>query len=190
MSVQQDVNSSDWSVDLCINKCSIQFKIDTGAQCNILPESIFLHLQPRPKIHSSTAKITAYNGSDMPVKGTFVANVEYKNNLSVPVMIVIVDTISTPILGLPTSEKLNLIKRVMMVDNVQNCYQDLLTKFSNCFGELGMLPCEYHIMLKDDVKPVVMPPRQSPIALKDQLTVELDIMVKNGVITPIQEPTD
>ena len=190
LSVQQDVNSSDWSVDLCINKCSIQFKIDTGAQCNILPESIFLHLRPRPKIHSSTAKLTAYNGSDIPVKGTFVANVEYKNNLSVPVMFVIADTIFTPILGLPTSEKLNLIKRVMVVDNVQNCYQDLLAKFSNCFGELGMLPREYHIMLKDDVKPVDMPPRKIPIALKDQLKDELDIMVKNGVIIPIQEPTD
>ena len=140
LSVQQDINSSDWSVDLCINKCSIQFKIDTGAQCNILPESIFLHLRPRPKIHSSKAKLTAYNGSDIPVKGTFVANVEYKNNLPVPVMFVIADTISTPILGLPTSEKLNLIKRVMVVDNVQNLYQDLLTKFSNCFGELGILP--------------------------------------------------
>ena len=149
-----------------------------------------MHLRLRPKIHLSTAKLTAYNGSDIPVKGTFVAHVEYKDNPSVPVIFVIADTISTPILGLPTSEKLNLIKRVMVVENVQNLYQDLLTKFSNCFGELGVLPREYHITLKDDVKPVVMPPRKVPIALKDQLKAELDIMVKNGVITPIQEPTD
>ena len=149
LSVQQDVNSSDWSVDLCINKRFIQFKIDTDVQCNILPESIFLHLRPTPKIHLSTAKPTAYNGSDTPVKGTFVANVEYEDNPSVPVMFVIADMISTPILGPPTSEKLNLIKRVMVVDNIQNLYHDLLTEFSNCFGELGVLPREYHITLKD-----------------------------------------
>ena len=35
-----------------------------------------------------------------------------------------------------------------------------------------------------------MPPRKVPIALKDELKAELDTMVKNGVITPIQEPTD
>ena len=78
----------------------------------------------------------------------------------------------------------------MLVDNVQDLYQDLITKFSNCFGELGVLPREYHITLRDGVKPVVMPPRKAPIALKDPLVAKLDIMVLNDVIAPIQEPAD
>ena len=105
-------------------------------------------------------------------------------------MFVVADTISIPIIGLQTSENLNLIKRVMVVDNVHNPYQDLINKFDDCFGELGVLPREYHITLKDDVKPVVMPPRKIPIALKDKLKEELEKMVQKDVIVPIQEPTD
>ena len=107
---QHDVKSSDWSVNLCINQRIINFKIDTGAQCNVLPESNFSLVCPRPKIHLSTIKLSAYNGSDIPVKGTFSANVKYKDNHTVPVMFVVADTISIPIIDLQTSEKLNLIK--------------------------------------------------------------------------------
>ena len=55
-------------------------------------------------------------------------------------MFVVADTMSTPIVGLQTSEKVNLIKRLMVVDNVNNSYQDLLINFAECFGELGVLP--------------------------------------------------
>ena len=151
---------------------------------------MFLHFPPKPKIHLSTVELTAYNGSDIPVKVTFVANVEYKDNSPVPVMFDIADTISTPILHLPTGEELNLIKREMVVDSVHDLYQNLVTKFSKCVGELGVQSREYHITLEDDVKLVAMPPRITPIVLKDQLKTELDIMVKNDVNAPILEPTD
>ena len=37
----------------------------------------------------------------------------------------------------------------MMVDNFHTPYQDLLINFANCFGELGVLLRDYHIVLKD-----------------------------------------
>ena len=84
-------------------------------------------------------------------------------------MFVVANTISTPIAGLQTSEKFNLIKRIMAVVNVNNSYQDLLMKFAMYFRELGVLPREHHITLKNDVSPAVMPPRKVPIALKDKI---------------------
>ena len=48
-----------------------------------------------------------------------------------------------------------------------------------------MLPCEYHITLKDDIRPGVVPPRKVPIVLKDRIKAELDIMVRNDAIAPI-----
>ena len=187
---QQDVKSFDWLVNLCINHRIIEFKIDTGAQCNVLPESSCSLLRPRPKIHSFTISLSVYNGSDIRVKGKFIANIKYKDNHTVPVMFVVVDSISMLLIGLQTSEKLSCIKRVMVVDNVYNLYQDLINKFDDCFGKLGVLPREYYITLKDDVTPVVMPPRKSPVALKDKLNEELDKMVQKDVIVPIRKPTD
>ena len=45
-------------------------------------------------------------------------------------------------------------------------------------------------MLKDNVKPVIMPPRKVPMALRQKRNAELDRMEENDIIAPIQEPTD
>ena len=45
-------------------------------------------------------------------------------------------------------------------------------------------------MLKDDAKPVIMLLWKVPIRLKSRLKGELDKMVINDIIAPIQEPTD
>ena len=34
------VADKDWYVNLRINNCTISFKIDTGAQCNVMPRSV------------------------------------------------------------------------------------------------------------------------------------------------------
>ena len=122
--VSQDVNYSDWSIDLNTNSHRILFKIDSGVQCNVLPKREYIHMSPRPKIKPISVKLTAYNGTDIPVLGHCVAHVKYKNKHTVPVLFIVADSKSTPILGLPTSEKLNLIKRVLMIEEFDD-FQDV-----------------------------------------------------------------
>ena len=42
----------------------------------------------------------------------------------------------------------------------------------------------------ENVKPVIHPPRNVPVALRDRLKEELDKLVKEEVITPVTEPTN
>ena len=45
----------------------ISFKLDTGASCNILPESHFNSLKVKAPLQKAKCKLTAYNGADLKV---------------------------------------------------------------------------------------------------------------------------
>ena len=188
--IDQHAEPSEWSVDLVAHRHVLNFKIDTGAQCNVLLRREYLTLTPKPKVRTTKLKLTACNGSDIPVLGTCLVNVLLKNNSTGPLMFVIADTLSPPILGFRSCLKLNLIKRVMAIDNAPSSDSDIIEKYSDCFGDFGTVPREYHITLKENVDLVIMPPRKVPMALRTRLKAELDRMVQNDIIAPVQEPTD
>ena len=48
---------------------SVKFKVDTGAQTNILPTKYFDALPRQPPLTQSTQRLTSYCGSKIPVKG-------------------------------------------------------------------------------------------------------------------------
>ena len=49
---------------------------------------------------------------------------------------------------------------------------------------------DYHITLEDNAKPVVHPLRKIALALQPKLDKELDEMVEQGIITPVNGPSD
>ena len=132
-------------------------------------------------------KLTAYNGSSIPVLGKCILKTTNKAIIS-HVLFIVADTDSPPILGLTTSEKLGLIKRIMEI-NVEYVLDDLL-QFRDCFGDIGTLPQTHHIELKPGVTPVIHPPRRIPYALKPQLREELSRIKKLGIVGKVTEPTD
>ena len=179
--------SHSWTIKLNLDGTLISFKIDSGAQVNVLPLSKFNLLNPIPDIFESNIKLTAYNGENIPICGTCLINVRYQEK-SHQIKFVIAETTSSPIIGLETSIKLNLIKRICHVVNQQ--IPVYLEKFSSCFGKIGKLKYPHHIVIDKNIKPVINPPRRLPIALKERLHEELRRMTEMGIIKPINEPTN
>ena len=105
---------NDWCIDLNTNGSVVNFKIDTGAQANVLPWKVCSKLLKRPKLIKSKVKLTAYNGTDIHVRGSCIAHLDYKRS-SIPVLFNVAEIDSSPVIGLNTSSKLNLIKRVMKI---------------------------------------------------------------------------
>ncbi|CAB3985329.1 Hypothetical predicted protein [Paramuricea clavata] len=62
--------------NLKVNGKNVNFKIDTGAQCNVLPEEIFDGIKQKPQLIATGTKLTAYGGAQVPVKGKCVLEIE------------------------------------------------------------------------------------------------------------------
>ena len=93
-----------------------------------------------------------------------------------------VDSKSVSILGLATSESLNLVKHISAVIVSD---EQFLSEFSDCFGEIGTPENTHHIGIKDNVTPMVTPVRKIPLALKPKLKHMVDL----DIIEPIQKPS-
>ena len=176
-----------WNVDLDVCGTMITFKIDTGAQVNVLPKSQYNKLLKRPKLLKSSTKLKAYNGSSIPVAGKCIVTVTHGGK-STSVLCVVAEIDAVPILGLKTSASLRLIERVMSVENLK--VPAYVSEYADCFGELGTLPKMHHITIDQSVKPVVHAPRRIPVVIKEKLKTTIDKMERLNVIEKITEPTD
>jgi len=64
---------------------------------------------------------------------------------------------------------------------------DIFTRYADLFdGSLGCMQGEVHLTVDPEVRPVQMPLRRLPIALRDQVKPELDRLVANDVIAQSQ----
>ena len=149
---------------------------------NVLPKVVYNQLLDRPKLKKTSVKLSAYNGTEIPVSGKCLAKIKHKNTVT-HVLFIVADTKSSPILGLKTSSNLNLIKRIRKIDSHA---QDYFDSYGDCFGELGILPGVHHIVTDPNVPPVVNTPRRIPIAMKR----ELQRMENLDVIEHVTEPSD
>ena len=130
--------------------------------------------------------MSAYNVSHVPLKGSCIVRIKH-NQSTIPVSFLVADTNSTPIIGLNTSTKVDLIKRVMQINSPLPNY---LKEFRDCFSDIGCLPGKHHIVIDTNHPPDVNPPRRIPYTLREKLKAELDKMVKMKIIQVVNEPTD
>ena len=67
---------------------------------------------------------------------------------------------------------------------------DFLSEYCDCFGELGLLPEKHHIRVNPEISPVIHSARRISLALRDKVDIELDKILKLGIIVPVNEPTE
>ena len=67
----------------------------------------------------------------------------------------------------------------------------ILHEYADVFRGIGTLPgSPYHIKLKGSYKPVQHPPRSVPLGMQSVYKVELDRLVKEGIITEVHDHTE
>ena len=71
-----------------------------------------------------------------------------------------------------------------------NTKEDLIKAYPDRFEGIGHFPGTYHITLCSDVKPIVHAPQKCPIAMQPLVWEKLDELMEQGVIIPVEEPTD
>jgi hypothetical protein len=66
----------------------------------------------------------------------------------------------------------------------------VVQQFADLFdGRLGLLEGDVHLDVDPNIRPVQMPLRRLPVAVRDHVEAELRKMVEDGVIAPVTKPT-
>lgn len=182
---------SDWSIDLVFGKSVLKFKLDTGADVNVIPRR-YLKQAGIDEIHlsESSVKLRGYSGRDIKVLGKCNLKVLYKQNEYI-LEFIVADVASPPILGRDSCCELNVIKLTLAVTSTsESSYSYITNEYSDVFEGIGCMPGEYKIEIDSSITPVVHAPRKVPVALRDSIKQKLDAMVNEGIIAKVEGPTD
>ena len=130
-------------------------------------------------------KLLSYGGHNLSVKGKVTYIADYKRKYY-PIEFVIVNERAPALLGLETSIKLGLVKRVNQVDKEES----VLDEFKYVFQGLGRLKQKHSIRLKPECEPVIHPARRVSYRLQEQFDETLSDMASSEIITKVTEPTE
>ena len=166
-----------WTVSLVINKSSLVFKVDSGADVTCLPESDYRRLTPRPRLEQARLALTSPGGK-VECKGQFVATTTFRQkNYSFPVCVL-------------KNSKSRLLSRNVAVG--MGIIQFVEEVRDDVFGDFGLLKGDpVRIKLRPDAQPYnLATPRRVSAPLMKSLKEELQRMETNDIITRVTAPTE
>ena len=108
-------NKPDWKVSILVNHQRTSFKIDTGAQCNVISKSRYHQLSSMP-LQQSGARLVAFGGEHFNACGRVTMKCEYKGH-AYTVSFEVINQDVPNILGLQTCVDMNLVQRLDAIDN-------------------------------------------------------------------------
>lgn len=189
-----NINSiSSWDIDLIIKGHVLNFKLDTGADVNVLPLKYLLKIGLKETdLLTTNSKLSAYSGTNIDVLGKIYLRVTYKNKNYI-LQFKIADVQSVPILGRDACAELDVVRRVMSIQK-SSVSSEIIPKFleqyDDVFTGLGCLPGKYTIKLRENSIPVVHAPRKLPFSIRDQVKNKLSEMECQGIICKVEGPSD
>lgn len=169
LQLQEPVKSAPWRVDLQLQGSTVKFKIDTGADVNILSLNTYNSLKDVPTLRQANNIRLSSPGGNLDIVGRFTSQVNKQETATFYVVSQQVESL----LSRDTSSALGLVKRLA----------------TTTFSSVKCTPIK--IKLKEGVTPYcVATARRIPIPLQEKVRKELERMKELDVIEEITEPTE
>lgn len=184
----------------------VEFHLDNGSTASILPTLVYVHLTGNKEFQNlkkTNVTLQMYNKSETKAVGTIRLSVRNPcNRKKYNLEFVIVPgkelhfilgkraiegkeliTVHTDMFLTKTQVQSDIISQIDIKEEVNE-------KYSNVFKDLGKLDGKLHLEVKDSVRPVQLPPRKIPLALKPMVKEELCRLETLGFIKPVNTSTD
>ena len=161
-------------------------KVENGAELNVVSKAEFNTLKSKSKLPETDIKLTAYNNTKITIAGNCELSIE-RLDKSFNLPFIVVEVSSPSILSADLSIHLKLVKQIISVNHRTTYF---FSEYSNCFGELGLLPEKYHIRGNPEISPVIRSARRNPLALRDKNDIDFDKMLNLRIIVPVNEPNE
>ncbi|XP_065176300.1 uncharacterized protein K02A2.6-like [Sycon ciliatum] len=177
-STQSNSADAPWTVQLRVCHADVNFKIDTGADLNILTRDCFHTLPERPALSPTKSHVTGADGKKLDIDGEFSTEATL-HGVSYSITLLVIATGGVNLLSRQTSQRMGLVQRGHI-------------GVSTASPALGcMLGDPVKIELRPDAKPYnCVNARRVPIHIRLKVRRELERMETEGVITKVEQPTD
>lgn len=185
----QSVGNRDWTITTTIEGKQVELKVDTGAQANLLPRTLFMKIKQKQRPQPTTATLHSYGGGIIQHLGKVRLSVSVGRKQGF-LDFFIVKKGRQAIMGLKACEHFGLVNRVNTVEHENQQRQQVEREFPGLFRGLGCTKRAYKMVLRDNSTPVIQPARRVAHALRAPLKAELDRMETAGVIAKAPEPSD
>ena len=180
---------------------TLRVKADTGSNGNILPTRCLCQMYPNADrkfsgiLKPTLATLTAINNTNIHTYGTIEMPSSLDKSAPIELLFFVCDTSGPAILSCDASERLGIIS-VKESKNISSVKENMdmpgpipipdvgtMEKlYPRCFGEIGEMKGEYHIELKQDSQPVIVPPRKYPIQLRDEIIEKIGKLERMQVV--------
>ena len=177
-----------WTAALKANNTVLQFRIDTGAKCNVMQKSDFDRIKGQEPMETSKTVLKTYSNNLLKPIGQINIKIQGKKQDLITAKFQIVDMKAENIISGDLAEALGLIEKI---DNLQQQENKTdLDDYPEVTRTTGLLPGVYKIKLEEGSTGVVHACRKFPPALKDKITAKLLEMERDEFIERVHEPTE
>ena len=191
-------NADRWHEDIVLNGSAVSFKLDTGADANCLPKTLWHKLFPNQMLSEARHMLRAYGGENFKPAGVATVQAECPaTGMTLPTKFYVTDADVTPILGRTSCEQFQLVQRLSNAKSVCQLSRDaplttkiISTMYQDVFSGLGEYQQPYHITVDASIPPVIQHNRRVPFAKLPALKTALESLEQQGVIAPVDRPTD
>ncbi len=173
-------------VDIEVEGKSVSLELDTGAAVSLVSEATYRKLWPEKQLQESSTRLTTYSGESLTVCGEFLADVRYGSQRAQLPLFVLEGT-GPNLFGRNWLETIRLDwQQIHHVHGVS--LQEVLSRHRAVFGDdLGTFTgYEAKIHVDEGAKPRFCRARPVPYAMKTGVEKELDRLVQQGVLEPVQ----
>ena len=173
-----------WKAEVKLNKRTLKFKVDTGADVTVKPPNIYYSLVPKPSLSKCDKTLMGPCKHKLCCLGNFTAKLRVDDKV-IRELIYVVKDLERPLLGRDAAEELKLINRVDTLSS-DDFKTKMASKHPKLFTGLGQMKDSYTITLKEDAKPfAIFVPRKVPLPLYQKTKDELYRMLETKVISPV-----
>lgn len=180
--------NNELTINAEINSYEITFKLDTGAQCNIIPITVFNKINKKPKLFTTKTTLKAYGGHNIELIGKCQMTLTLPGKELLCEFFIVNTKYTKPLLGLKTCQDLDIINIHQV--NKSQANDPLINEYSEVFKGLGRVEGEYHINVNPNAKPVIHASRKVPLTILPRLKKTLKKLTEANVISKIETPTD
>lgn len=193
-----DVNyvshNGSWMTKVFVNNIKIDFELDTGSEFTLIPLSVFSRIKNRTRLRDTNKSFQPYGDSKpIPALGSATVSVRFRNRQERLELYVIKEA-NVPIMGRQWLEAMAIYKPpsdIHAVNEVSNTdLQKLKSEFETVFADgIGTAPITVSLQFKDNAQPVFRKHRSVPYALREKVEEELQRLIADGVLTPVDHST-